>query len=159
MSGSLIEGCSLKPHLYCHITLRTKKPVPREKHPDFMRTWGDYIKVRRLDLKLTKRQLSLRFNVSDVTIYLWERNKVKPSLTQIPKIIEFLGRDPFENNADSLAERIKDFRRVRELSRKKLADQLGIDPSTLEGWETGKHQPTKKLLDKIAGFELFQALA
>ena len=143
---------------FCHLTLQARKPVHKEKYPDFLRTWGDYIKVRRLDLKLTKRQLSLRFNVSDVTIYLWERNKVKPSLTQIPKIIEFLGRDPFENKADSLAERIKDFRRVRGLARKKLADQLGIDPSTLEGWETGKHQPTKKLLDKIAGFELFQTL-
>jgi len=109
-------------------------------------------------LKLTKSQLSLRFNVSDITIYLWERNKVQPSLAQIPKIIAFLGRDPFEKKADSLAERIKDFRRGRGLSRKKLADQLGIDPSTLEGWETGKHQPTKKLLDKIAGFELFQTL-
>jgi len=109
-------------------------------------------------LKLTKRQLSFNLNVSDVTIYLWERNKVRPSLAQIPRIIEFLARDPFENKADSLAERIKDFRRVRGLSRKKLANQLGIDPSTLEGWETGKHQPTKKLLDKIAGFELFQTL-
>jgi len=137
------------------LTLQARKPVHKEKYPDFLRTWGDYIKVRRLDLKLTKRQLSLRFNVSDVTIYLWERNKVKPSLTQIPKIIEFLGRDPFENKADSLAERIKDFRRVRGLSRKKLADQLGIDPSTLEGWETGKHQPTKKLLDKIKSALVF----
>jgi len=114
-----------------------------------MRTWGDHIKVRRLDLKLTKRQLSLNLNVSDITIYLWERNKVKPSLAQIPKIIEFLGRDPFEKKTDNLAERIKDFRRVRGLSRKKLAEQIGIDLSTLEGWETGKHQPTKKLLDKI----------
>ena len=140
---------------FCHLTLQARKPVHKEKYPDFLRTWGDYIKVRRLDLKLTKRQLSLRFNVSDVTIYLWERNKVKPSLTQIPKIIEFLGRDPFENKADSLAERIKDFRRVRGLSRKKLADQLGIDPSTLEGWETGKHQPTKKLLDKIKSALVF----
>ena len=109
-------------------------------------------------MKLTKAQLSLKLNVSDITIYLWERNRVQPSLAQIPKIIEFLGRDPFEKKADNLAERIKDLRRVRGLSRKKLADQLGIDPSTLGGWETGKHQPTKKLLNKIAGFELFQTL-
>jgi len=120
-----------------------------------MRTWGDYIKVRRLDLKLTKRQLSLRLNVSDLTIYLWERNKVRPSLAQIPKIIEFLGRDPFEKETDNLAERIKDFRRICGLSRKRLAEQLGINLSTLEGWETGKHQPTKKLLDKIKSALVF----
>ena len=120
-----------------------------------MKTWGDHIKVRRLDLKLTKAQLSFNLNVSDVTIYLWERNKVRPSLAQIPKIIEFLGRDPFEKKTENLAERIKDFRRIRGLSRKKLAEQLGIDLSTLEGWETGKHQPTKKLLNKINPILLF----
>jgi transcriptional regulator with XRE-family HTH domain len=137
------------------LTLQARKPVHREKYPDILITWGDYIKTRRLDSKLTKRQLSLKFHVDDTTIYLWERNRVKPSLAQIPKIIEFLGRDPFEKKADSLAERIRDFRRVRGLSRKKLADQLKIDPSTLEGWETRKHQPTKKLLDKIKSALVF----
>jgi transcriptional regulator with XRE-family HTH domain len=140
---------------FCHLTLKAKKPVHREKYPDILRTWGDHIKTRRLDLKLTKRQLSLNLNVSDITIYLWEKNRVKPSLAQIPKIIEFLGRDPFEKKNDNLAERIRDFRRVHGLSRKKLAEQLGIDLSTLEGWETGRHQPTKKLLDKINPILLF----
>lgn len=134
---------------FCHLTLKARKPVHREKYPDILKTWGDHIKTRRLDLKLSKRQLSLNFDVSDVTIYLWEKNRVKPSLSQIPKIIKFLGRDPFEKKPDNLAERIKDFRRIRGLSRKMLAEQLGIDLSTLEGWETGKHQPIKKLLHKI----------
>ena len=102
-------------------------------------------------MNLTKRQLSLNLNVSDITIYLWERNKVRPSLAQIPKIIEFLGRDPFEKETATLGERIREYRRVRGLSREKLAEQLEINLSTLEGWEIGKHQPTKKLLDKIAG--------
>jgi len=81
---------------FCHLTLKAKKPVHREKYPDFCRTWGDWIRARRIDLKLTKRQLSLNLNVSDITIYLWEKNKVRPSLAQVPKIIEFLGKDPFE---------------------------------------------------------------
>jgi DNA-binding XRE family transcriptional regulator len=67
-----------------------------------------WIKVRRLDLKLTKRQLSLKFHVDDTTIYLWEKNRIKPSLAQIPKIIEFLGRDPFEQKAESFGDRIQD---------------------------------------------------
>jgi DNA-binding XRE family transcriptional regulator len=71
---------------FCRLILRVKKPVSGEKYRDFCRTWGDWIKVRRLDLKLNKRQLSLRLNVADITIYLWEKNRVKPSLTQIPKI-------------------------------------------------------------------------
>lgn len=87
-----------------------------------MRTWGDYIKTRRLDLKLTKRQLSLKLNVSDITIYLWENNRVKPSLARIPKIIEFLGRDPFEKKTENLGEKIREYRRVHGLTQKKLAE-------------------------------------
>ena len=106
-------------------------------------------------MKLTKRQLSLNLNVSDITIYLWEKNKVQPSLAQIPKIIEFLGRDPFAKEAENLGERIREYRRVHGLTQKKFAAQLGIDPTTLASWETGEHQPTKKLFYKIKSALVF----
>jgi len=131
---------------FCHITLKAKKPVSREKYPDICRTWGDWIKVRRLDLKLTKRQLSLKLNVSDLTIYLWEKNRVEPSLAQIPKIIEFLGRDPFEKKTENLGEKLREYRRIHGLTQKKLAERLGVDETTVAGWERGKHQPAKQLL-------------
>jgi transcriptional regulator with XRE-family HTH domain len=134
---------------FCHITLRAKKPVSREKYPDFCRTWGDWIKVRRLDLKLTKRQLSLKLNVSDLTIYLWEKNRIKPSLAQIPKIIEFLGRDPFEKKTENLGERIREYRRVHGLTQKKLAEQLGVDQTALAAWERGENKPSKRFCDKL----------
>jgi len=111
-----------------------------------MRTWGDYIKVRRLDLKLNKAQLSLKLNVSDLTIYLWEKNRVEPSLAQIPKIIEFLGRDPFEKEIENLGDKIREYRRVHGLSQKKLAELLGVDQTTVAGWERGKHKPIRMSL-------------
>lgn len=107
-------------------------------------------------MRLTKVQLSTFFNVSDITIYLWEHNRVQPSLVHIPKIIELLGRDPYEKKPKDLGDKIREYRRVHGLTKKKLAEQLGIDLSTLAGWENGEHQPTKKLLDKMAGFNLFQ---
>ena len=106
-------------------------------------------------MKLTKVQLSLNLNVSDITIYLWERNKVRPSLAQIPKILEFLGQYPFEKKAENLGERIREYRRIHGLTQKKFADQLGIDQTTLASWERGEHRPTKKLLDKINPILLF----
>ena len=102
-------------------------------------------------MKLTKRQLSLKLNVSDITIYLWEKNKVRPSLAQIPKIIEFLGHDPFNKETENLGERIRKYRRIHGLTQKKLAEQLGVDQSTLAGWERGEHRPTKKKLEKVLG--------
>jgi transcriptional regulator with XRE-family HTH domain len=140
------------------LALKAQKPVHREKYPDFCRTWGDWIKARRLDLKLSKAQLSFKLNVSDITIYLWEKNKIRPSLAQIPKIIEFLGRDPFGVETTNLGERIREYRRVRGLSQRELATRLGIDTTTLGSWERGEHRPAKRLLDKIADIDPFQTL-
>ena len=98
-------------------------------------TTGDHIRKRRLDLKLTKRAVAQRFGVDDVTIYLWEKNRVKPSLAQIPKIIEFLGRDPSKKETEKLGDRIREYRRIHGLSQKKLADQLGINPTTIGACE------------------------
>ncbi len=100
-------------------------------------------------MKLTKRQLSLRLHVDDTTIYLWEKNKVRPSLVQIPKIIEFLGCDPFEKEAENLGDKIREYRRVHGLSQKKLAERLRIDPSTLARCERREPEPTKRFFRKL----------
>ena len=135
---------------FCRITLEGKKPISREKYPDVCRTWGDWIRAQRISLKLTKRQVALRLNVSDLTIYLWEKNRVKPSLAQIPKIIEFLGRDPFEKRTDSLGDKLREYRRVHGLTQEKMAGQLGVDPSTLAAWERGENNPHQNILNKLS---------
>ena len=84
-------------------------------------------------MKLTKRQLSFNLNVSDVTIYLWERNKARPSLTQIPRIIEFLGQYPFKKKAENLGEKLREYRRIHGLTQQKLAERLGVDETTVGG--------------------------
>jgi transcriptional regulator with XRE-family HTH domain len=33
-----------------------------------------------------------------------------------------------------------------------MAGKLGVDPSTLMGWEAGRHQPTPKKLELIEKF-------
>ena len=95
-------------------------------------------------MKLTKRQLSLRLDVSDLTIYLWEKNQVEPSLGQVPRIIKFLGYDPFEKKADILGERIREYRRIHGLTQRALAEQLGVDQTTLAAWERGEHNPSNR---------------
>jgi len=136
---------------FCHVTLRGHK-LPPPGYPSALKTIGDHIKKRRLDLKLTKRDVAKRFGVDDVTIYLWEKNRVRPSLAQIPKIIEFLGYDPFKKKTENLGEKILAFRRVQGLTQKKLAAQLGIDQATLARWERGMHKPSKKSLINLAQF-------
>jgi len=77
---------------------------------------------------------------------------VRPSLAQIPKIIEFLGRDPFQREAATLSEKIREYRRVQGLSQKKLAQLLKIDESTIGNWEKDENLPLKRNLQKLLDF-------
>jgi DNA-binding XRE family transcriptional regulator len=133
------------------LTLQGKKPLPRA-YPKRLRTLGDHLRKRRLDLKLLQREAAERFGVDKTTIYLWESNRVKPSLATTPKIIEFLGYDPQPANPESLGEKICNFRRIHGLSQKKLARLLQVDQSSIGNWERGEHQPSEKLHNKLTSF-------
>jgi transcriptional regulator with XRE-family HTH domain len=117
-----------------------------------LKTIGDHIKKRRLDLKLLQREVAERFGVDETTVQFWENNRVKPSLALTPKIIEFLGYDPLGAKPISLGEKIRHFRRLHGLSQKRLADILGIDKTTLAGWERREHQPTKRFFNRLNSF-------
>jgi len=109
-------------------------------------------------LKLSKAQLSLQFHVDDTTIYLWEKNRAQPSLAQIPKIIEFLGQDPFEKETENLGDKLREYRRIHGMTQEKLAEQLGVDLSTLAGWENGEHQPNKRLFNHMKKIGVIEPL-
>jgi transcriptional regulator with XRE-family HTH domain len=76
-------------------------------------------------------------------------------LTQIPKIIEFLGRDPFEKKTENLSDKILEYRRVHGLTQNKFAALLGIDHTTVGNLERGEHQPTKRLVNKLSSILAF----
>jgi len=61
-------------------------------------------------------------------------------------IVEFLGYVPYDTSAISVGEKIVSYRKLLGLSQKRLAHQLGIDPSTLSKWERDKRQPPERLL-------------
>jgi transcriptional regulator with XRE-family HTH domain len=102
-----------------------------------------------MDLKLTQRELSGRLGVSKDTIRFWENSLAEPSLAKIPKIIEFLGYDPFEKETESLGARVRGYRRAHGLSQKKLAERLGIDNKTLAGWERGKRITANRIVANL----------
>ena len=114
---------------------------------------GDHIRARRIELGLLHKQVAACIGVTVSAVLNWEKNRSSPSLRFLPKIIEFLGYDPAGSGATrSLSERLKGQRRTLGLSRRRLAALLGIDESNLTGWETGKHLPTKKSLERLSGF-------
>ncbi len=133
---------------FCHITLKTQKPLP-SAYPQTPKTIGDHLRKRRLDLNLLQKDIAQKLDVCEPSIYNWENNLAKPALRYIPKIIEFLGYVPFDTSNMSVGEKIVSYRRLLGLSQKKLAHRLGIDPSTLGRWERDKRQPPERVLKDL----------
>jgi serine/threonine protein kinase len=130
---------------------QAKKPIP-PGYPDSLVTLGDHIRKRRLDLKLTIKELGRRLGADDTTIYLWETNRAKPAIAHVSKIIQFLGYDPGISAIKTIGDTIRSFRRIHGFSQRRLGALTGIDFTAIGTWERGKHKPTKKQLDKLRTF-------
>ena len=116
---------------YAPVTLKGSKP----KDPDFEpRSLGEHIRKRRLDLRLSQKEVARRLGWSWRTIFNWENGKTKPAIESIPAIIGFLGYNPFPE-ADSLSDRLVALRRGNGWTIKQAAEQLGVDEGTWGRWE------------------------
>ena len=96
-----------------------------------------------MDVGLLQSQVADQIGVDVTTITNWESNRTAPAIRHIPSIIRFLGYNPFPAG-HSLREKLTTARKALGLSQRKLAERLGVDESTLGGWETGRHRPAKK---------------
>jgi transcriptional regulator with XRE-family HTH domain len=122
---------------FCYLTLKTPKPR-NPAYPEHLKTLGDHIRTRRLDLGIHQKDVAAIVNATTSTVTNWEKNRTSPTLEFLPRILSFLGYDPSSDHAPTLGEKIKRYRRINGLSIKKLAQQLGIDQGTLARWEKGQ---------------------
>ena len=132
---------------FCHWELRAARRKPTE-YPKQIKSLGDHIRARRLDLKLLQKQVADQIGVHKMTITGWEGNATIPEVRYVPAIIQFLGYNPLPP-ASSLPERLATVRKALGLSQRKMAGRLGVDPATLMGWEEGRHQPTERSIELI----------
>ncbi|MBU6399313.1 MAG: helix-turn-helix domain-containing protein [Verrucomicrobia bacterium] len=58
-------------------------------------TIGGHLRKRRLQLRIFQAEAARRLGVSTVTLSRWECDKVQPTAPYHPRIIEYLGCDPF----------------------------------------------------------------
>jgi len=74
---------------FCHFSIKTEKP----KHPNYpmeIKTLGDRIRARRMDLGLYQKDVAARIGVSEDTICYWENQRVMPSPESLTKLSRFL---------------------------------------------------------------------
>ena len=74
---------------FCHAETSVKKPKSTV-YPAEVRTIGDQIRRRRMDLRLLQRDVAQRIGVSIDTICNWEGNRFPPAKRYLPFIEQFL---------------------------------------------------------------------
>lgn len=110
---------------------------------------GDRIKARRLELKLRQMDTANLVGVTEDALRFWETGLTVPRIEHIPKVIEFLGYNPYPFDTTTLGSRLKYYRLLHGLSHKKMGKLLGVDPATISTWETNTFTPNRENLDAI----------
>lgn len=72
-----------------------KKPMPAT-YPENQTTNGDHIRKKRMELKLFQRKVADMLGTDEMSINNWEVNSCMPQIRYFPRIISFLGYEPFD---------------------------------------------------------------
>jgi transcriptional regulator with XRE-family HTH domain len=109
------------------LQLKSPKPLAREYSAE-LRSIGDHVRKRRLDLGLLQREVALLMEVDKTTVFNWEAGTAFPSLRALPAVIRFLGYDPRQSpEAGNPGRLVRHFRQRQGLSMPVLPDPLGVD--------------------------------
>ncbi len=101
---------------------------------------------------LLQREVAELIGVQKDTITNWENRRSKPKIHLIPEIIKFLGYVPFKLKLNTVGNKIITYRKLTGMSQRELANELGIDQSTLKRWERNEGRPRKGFLNFIDGY-------
>ena len=112
------------------------------------------LRRRRRELALRQIDAAESLGVSWKSLTRWERDERLPFVHAYPKIIEFLGYEPWDPPR-TLSEALLAERRRRGLSVGRSADMIGVDAGTWLRWERGVWKPTRR---SLAGLDTFLGL-
>jgi transcriptional regulator with XRE-family HTH domain len=136
---------------YPKFTLHLPKPekLPHG-YPVELRSLGDHIRKRRLDLGLLQIEVAAQIGVTENTVWNWEHG-TEPELVHVPAVLAFLGYVPWECPSDPVG-RLAHFKKVKGLSLRRLGALMGRDPEQLTDWLSGRVNPCRKNTERILSF-------
>jgi transcriptional regulator with XRE-family HTH domain len=107
-----------------------KKPIDFEP-----KTIGEHIKKKRLVEGLFLEQLAAHLGVTESTVINWEKGHNRVALHLRPRVIEFLGYDPYPPVAETVGQKMRAKRQGLGLSIKQMARRMNVDESAWGNWE------------------------
>jgi len=142
------------------------RSFPVSKQPQ---TIGQHLKKKRFELGIRQIEAARKLGVSNRTLSLWECDRVPPVWANQPRIVTYLGYDPFtdpmlgrprgnettgvaflsQSGPLSLGHKIVKRRLEMRKNRKQCAQEMCISVKTLQAWETNRYQPSSALLKRL----------
>jgi transcriptional regulator with XRE-family HTH domain len=123
------------------VPVRARGPRPEIKRLEG-NSLGAKLRRRRVELGVFRKQAAAEMGVCPEALMKWERDVCEPQPYLYPKVIEYLGYEPWLA-PQSLSEQLRAERLRRGLSIKRAAAALDVDESTFAGWEHGRRRPTE----------------
>jgi len=74
---------------FCHFAITAEKPKD-SRYPKEIRTIGDRLRAKRLDIGLRQKDVALRLGVTEDSVCYWENGRVRPSERMVATILDFL---------------------------------------------------------------------
>lgn len=130
------------------MTITVKKPqflVKIEENSHI----GLHVRKRRLELKQLQKDVAAFIGVTEEAVMYWETGFAEPQIQHAPKVIQFLGYNPFPYETETFGGRLKLYRLLHGLSHKKMGKLLGVDGATISTWETNRFKPNQENLEII----------
>jgi DNA-binding XRE family transcriptional regulator len=143
------------------------RSFPIAKEPT---TLGQHLKKKRFMAGMRQDETAVKLGVSVRTLSLWECDRIYPAWAFQPRLIDYLGHDPFtgltpgkpksnettcvafltQDTPVTLGQKMKQNRLKLRKTRLQLAKEWGISPKTLWGWESGRWEPSPMFKRRLA---------
>ena len=135
---------------FCNLRLRS--PLPKDSsYPKELKSIGEHIRKRRMDLELSRRTVAERIGIARDTLKVWELGRQEIRSAYYPAIIEFLEYNPLAPG-DTFAGRLEYWRKTLGMTQEELAEELGFSDFTFGLWESRKQVPKKSNLERMKKF-------
>jgi len=157
-----------------HVARQNVRPIwtrsfPANKQPQ---TIGEHLRKKRFGLGWRQIEAARQLRVSERTLGLWECDRVFPTWPFQPRIVHYLGYDPFtkpelggpkinettyvailsSNGSVPIGVQLRKHRLKLRKNKKEFASQLGVSVKTLRGWEMNRCRPCKNHRERISRF-------
>ena len=123
---------------------RTLRRPPKQEYSLVPRTLGEHIRKARIERGLQQGVIVRQMGLSKDCLSLWETGAIQPTVSQYPKIIEFLGYYPFAHETETTAGKLRQVINCNGWSHARCARELGLDGGTVKRLLRGQRTFVKK---------------